>query len=222
MGSQVMGLAKSRVNNKTSVWFVCAVLVLALTGCAAPYRVIPVLPDNPQAAKLNSVSVEPLSDSRGQSLQGQYSRPKFRVTVKNNTKQAVKFSTENIQATLNGEPAKVMSFDAQVDELLNVLRVSSGAYPSFYPALRFSFGSYGRIGSGVEFDPIDIQRTQQELYDVRKNALRPTVLDPGTEYSGEITLKNKLPAQRDQEINLTVEFAGEAQSFQFALQQLSR
>lgn len=204
------------------MWASLAAIALALTGCAAPYRVIPVSPDKPQTAKLNPVSVEPAGDSQGQYLQGQYSRPKFQVTVKNNTKQAIKFSTENIQATLNGEPAKVMTFDAQVDELLNILRVSHSPYPSFYPSLRFSFGSFGRIGSGVEFDSIDVQRTQQELYYVRKNALRPTVLDPGMEYRGEITLKNKLPAQRDQDIHLTIEFAGETQLFQFALQQLSR
>ncbi|MDH4394492.1 MAG: hypothetical protein QE278_02325 [Limnobacter sp.] len=217
-----MNFDRTHVNKKVCLWAGVAVLALAVSGCAAPYRVIPVLPDKPLTAKLNSVTVEPLSDSKGQSLQGQYSRPKFKVTVKNNTQQAIKFSTENIQATLNGEPAKVMTFDAQVDELLNVLRVSSGSYSGFYPSLRFSFGSFGRIGSGVEFDSIDIQRTQQELYDVRKNALRPTVLDPGMEYSGEITLRNKLPAQRDQDIRLTVELAGETQSFQFALQQLSR
>lgn len=201
---------------------VLGIITLVLAGCAAPYRVIPISPEKPQAVKLNPVSVEPIADSRGQYLQGQHSRPKFKVTVKNNTQKAIKFSTENIQATLNDEPAKVMTFDAQVDELLNILRVSSNPYPSFYPTFRFSFGPFARIDRGVEFDSIDLQRTQKELYEVRKNALRPTVLDPGMEYSGEVTLKTKLPAQRDQDIRLTVEFAGETQSFQFALQQLSR
>lgn len=213
---------KALIRSKAGLWAGLAVLALSLAGCAAPYRVIPLAPDKPQPAAVNPVTVEPISDSRGQYLQGQHTRPKFKVTVKNNTKQAIKFSTDNIQATLNNEPAKVMSFDAQVDELLNILRASPNPYPSFYPALRFSFGPYARIDRGIEFDSVDLQRTQQELQYVRKNALRPTVLDPGMEYSGEVTLKNKLSDQRDQDIRLTVEFAGETQSFQFALQQLSR
>lgn len=217
-----MALDQIPVSYRRSLLAGFAVAVLALGGCAAPYRVIPVLPDKPQAAKLNPVLIEPVGDSRGQYLQGQHNRPKFRVTVKNNTQKAIKFSTDNIQATLNDEPAKVMSFDAQVDELLNILRVSPNPYPGFYPAFRFSFGPFARVDRGVEFDSVDLQRTQQELQYVRKNALRPTVLDPGMEYSGEITLKNKLSDQRDQNIRLTVEFAGETQSFQFALQQLSR
>lgn len=209
---------------RTAAQLLALSLGLALVACAAPYRVIPVqvaaVPDpgtvaNPSNQNRHEVRLEPVTD-----LQGQYQRPRFRLSVKNLGKEPRRIAAENVEASLNGRPTKVMSYDAQVDELLNALRTMPQIHTGFYPYFQYRFSPFASMERSM--DSIDVQQVQHELDQVRKRAFKPTVLEPGMDYTGEITLKNKLPAQADQELLFKVKMGAETHPFQFALQQLRR
>lgn len=204
--------------------------VVALSACAAPYRVIPTLEpvtsSTPPVPKINEVAVRPLKD-----LQGQYNRPGFVVTIKNKTAQPLAVSTENIQAELNGKTVRVMSFDAQVDELMGILSrrnlsipIYSPIYSGFHPYFvgPYRFAPHYRFAREDGFDSVDAQLAIRDLNHVRQKALRPTVLQPGQMVEGEITILDKLPAQKDQEMKVAITLGGEIHRFQFAYQQLQR
>jgi len=111
---------------------------LLLSACASMYSVRPVIAEN--QVPVQNQGFESLSSSKKHMVQvgsvynsmRQFDNPRFNVTFVNQGKFPVEFSTENITVTLNGEPATVVSYEAQIQDVQNRLSFYGFRAPIFY------------------------------------------------------------------------------------------
>lgn len=197
-------------------------LPVLLGGCASVYDVTPLVAESRQAAvqasndglvvtHKNRIAVVPVKFAINQ-----FESPRFLVTVKNMGDKPFTFSTSNIEVTFNGQPGRVLSYDQQYEDIKN--RLSFYNY-GFRMPISFQYG-YGRPfhlqpvfeDSG---DSLDIQIALADLDHLHKYALREKVLNPGDQYSGEVTLGNKLSASDMQHLNMQINLEGEQYDFAF-------
>src|SRR5574343_124108 len=98
---------------------------LFLGACASMYSVRPVVAEN--QVPVQNQGFESLSSSKkhivqvgsAYNAQRQFDSPRFNVTFVNKGKFPVEFSTDNVTVLLNGEPASVVSYDAQIQDVQN-------------------------------------------------------------------------------------------------------
>jgi len=110
---------------------------LLLSACASMYSVRPVIAEN--QVPVQNQGFESLSSSKKHMVQvgsvynsmRQFDNPRFNVTFVNQGKFPVEFSTENITVTLNGEPATVVSYEAQIQDVQNRLSFYGFRAPVF-------------------------------------------------------------------------------------------
>lgn len=111
---------------------------LLLSACASMYSVRPVVAEN--QVPVQNQGFESLSSSKKHMVQvgsvynsmRQFDNPRFNVTFVNNGKFPVEFSTENVTVTFNGEPATVVSYEAQIQDVQNRLSFYGFRAPIFY------------------------------------------------------------------------------------------
>lgn len=192
----------------------CGLLVcFGLIACAPTYQ----LTSQPLATASNSL---PVQVSPVAKLQSPFQRLRFSVRIVNETKQDYFFSTESVKARLNGQPARVLSYEAQRQELESIILY-------YQPTVRFfpqSVITYSRAGQpmGVAYQPvgfdsqmdsIDLQLALDDLAYLNNHAVRPVTIQAGQTYQGEITLLNKLNESAEQRVDLQISFAGQTHAF---------
>lgn len=225
----------------------CAVVaVLPLSACMPTYQMVS-QPLPARVAQAMEVSVVPVQDR-----QTPFERVKLKVTVKNNSAEAVPFSTTNIKALLNGKEALVMSYEEQRAELraiLNNIRYGyydvgfwPQAYGSGYGFHSYNMGIQSRFGPRLGFalgygnsyhaspyrlviedsamDAIDIDLALRELDYIKEHAIKPTLIAPGSQYSGETTIKDKLTAAEMQNVDVVVKLGEETHRFKITAQKV--
>lgn len=207
-----------------------AVVVLGsaflLSACASMYSVRPVVAEN--QVPVQNQGFESLSSRKTHIVQvgsvynsiRQFDNPRFNVTFVNNGKFPIEFSTENVTVTFNGEPATVVSYEAQIQDVQNRLSFYGMRVPIFYsPFYRQPFHG-GFHGSGFLFqtdfnDRIDVQQAFADFDRIQKYSLKPKVVRPGEQTQGEIIVARKLSASSAQNITVTVRVDEEIHKFEF-------
>lgn len=184
-----------------------------LMACAPTYKLT-----NLQMQSIDAypkVTVQPVNE-----MQSPFQRLRFVVKVYNHTSQNLPFSTDSVKAKLNGRGARVLSYEAQRQELESIILY-------YQPLVRFNpreLVTYGRLGQplGVAYQPvgfdipmdsIDLQNALNELAYLKSHAVRPVLIKPGETYQGEITLLDKLDQSAEQKIDLQITFAGQTHQF---------
>ncbi|MFN7505170.1 MAG: hypothetical protein ACK5Q1_06380, partial [Limnobacter sp.] len=179
---------------------------LLLSACVSMYSVRPVVAEN--QVPVQNQGFESLSSSKKHTVQvgsvynsvRQFDSPRFNVTFVNQGKFPLEFSTENVTVTFNGEPAAVVSYDAQIQDVQNRLSYYGLRAPVFYR---------GFHGGGLFFqtdfnDQLDIQKAFADFDRIQKYSLKPKVVRPGEQVQGEVVVARKLSASSAQNITVTV------------------
>ncbi|WP_370262576.1 hypothetical protein [Limnobacter sp.] len=211
---------------------------LVLGACASTYRVSPVVSEN--QLQVAASSGESLRSSKKHVVEvgairpsmRQFDSPRFNVRFKNQGKEPLEFSTENVSVTFNGSAARVLSYEAQIQDVQNRLAYYGMRAPIFYnPAQSFFYHQplhYQPFGSRrggflmvEDFnDRIDVQQALADLDYIQKNSLKPRVVRPGQEAFGEIVVGSKLGASSSQSMVVTVVVDDEQHQFTFGYDEL--
>ncbi len=199
---------------------------LLLSACASMYSVRPVIAEN--QVPVQNQGFESLSSSKKHMVQvgsvynsmRQFDNPRFNVTFVNQGKFPVEFSTENITVTLNGEPATVVSYEAQIQDVQNRLSFYGFRAPIFYSPFYHPPFYRGFHGSGFLFqtdfnDRLDVQQAFADFDRIQKYSLKPKVVRPGEQTQGEIIVAKKLSASSAQDITVTVRVDDDTHKFDF-------
>jgi hypothetical protein len=198
---------------------------LLLSACASMYSVRPVVADN--QVPVQNQGFESLSSTKkhlvqvgsAYNSQRQFDSPRFNVTFVNKGKFPVEFSTENVTVTFNGEPATVVSYEAQIQDVQNRLAYYGMRVPIFYSPFYhqpFFKGSHGGLMFRTDFnDRVDVQQAFADFERIQKFSLKPKVVRPGEQTQGQIVIARKLSASSAQNITVTVRVDDDAHQFDF-------
>ncbi len=198
---------------------------LLLSACVSMYSVRPVVADNQVPVQnrgfesLSSTKKHLVQVGSAYNSQRQFDNPRFNVTFVNKGKFPVEFSTENVTVTFNGEPATVVSYEAQIQDVQNRLSYYGMRAPIFYSPFYhqpFYKGSHGGLVFRTDFnDRLDIQQALADFERIQKFSLKPKVVRPGEETQGQIVIAKKLSARSAQNITLTVRVDDDTHNFEF-------
>ncbi|VWX35689.1 conserved exported hypothetical protein [Limnobacter sp. 130] len=199
---------------------------LLLSACVSMYSVRPVVAEN--QIPVQNQGFESLSSKKKHMVQvgsvynsmRQFDNPRFNVTFVNNGKFPVEFSTENVTVTFNGEPAAVVSYEAQIQDVQNRLSFYGMRAPIFYSPFYHSPFHRGFHGGSVflhtDFnDRVDVQQAFADFERIQKYSLKPRVVRPGEQTQGEIIVSRKLSASSAQDITVTVRVDDDTHKFDF-------
>lgn len=199
---------------------------LLLSACVSMYSVRPVVAEN--QVPVQNQGFESLSSKKKHMVQvgsvynsmRQFDNPRFNVTFVNNGKFPVEFSTENVTVTFNGEPAAVVSYEAQIQDVQNRLSFYGMRAPIFYSPFYHSPFHRGFHGGSVflhaDFnDRVDVQQAFADFERIQKYSLKPRVVRPGEQTQGEIIVSRKLSASSAQDITVTVRVDDDTHKFDF-------
>lgn len=203
---------------------------LLLSACASMYSVRPVIAEN--QVPVQNAGFESLSSEKKHTVQvgsaynsmRQFDNPRFNVTFVNKGKFPIEFSTENVTVTFNGEPATVVSYAAQIQDVQNRLSFYGMRVPIFYSPFYqppFHRGFHGGFhGGGFLFqtdfnDRVDVQQAFADFDRIQKYSLKPTVVRPGEQAQGQIIVAKKLSASSAQDITVNVRVDDDAHTFKF-------
>lgn len=197
-----------------------------MSACASMYSVRPVVAEN--QVPVQNQGFESLSSTKKHMVQvgsaynsmRQFDNPRFNVTFVNQGKFPVEFSTENVTVTFNGEPATVVSYDAQIQDVQNRLSFYGLRAPIFYSPFYQQPFHRGFHGSGFLFrtdfnDRVDVQQAFADFERIQKYSLKPKVVRPGEQTQGEIIVARKLSASSAQNITVTVRVDDDSHNFDF-------
>lgn len=198
---------------------------LLLSACVSMFSVRPVVADNQVPVQnrgfesLSSTKKHLVQVGSAYNSQRQFDNPRFNVTFVNKGKFPVEFSTENVTVTFNGEPATVVSYEAQIQDVQNRLSYYGMRAPIFYSPFYhqpFYKGSHGGLVFRTDFnDRLDIQQALADFERIQKFSLKPKVVRPGEETQGQIVIAKKLSARSAQNITLTVRVDDDTHNFEF-------
>ena len=189
------------------------------------YSVRPVVAEN--QVPVQNQGFESLSSSKkhlvqvgsAYNSQRQFDSPRFNVTFVNKGKFPVEFSTENVTVTFNGEPATVVSYEAQIQDVQNRLSFYGMRVPIFYSPFYhqpFFKGSYGGLAFRTDFnDRVDVQQAFADFERIQKFSLKPKVVRPGEQTQGQIMIAKKLSASSAQNVTVTVRVDEDTHNFEF-------
>ncbi|MCR2747655.1 hypothetical protein [Limnobacter parvus] len=194
------------------------------------YSVRPVVAEN--QVPVQGAGFESLSSKKKHTVQvgsaynsmRQFDNPRFNVTFVNNGKFPIEFSTENVTVIFNGQPATVVSYAAQIQDVQNRLANYGMRIPIFYSPFYqqpFHRGFHGGFhNSGFLFqadftDSLDVQRALEDFDHIQKFSLKPTVVRPGEQAQGQIVVGKKLSASSAQDITVNVQVDDDAHTFSF-------
>lgn len=199
---------------------------LLLSACASMYSVRPVVAEN--QVPVQNQGFESLSSEKKHIVQvgsvynsmRQFDNPRFNVTFVNKGKFPVEFSTENVTVSFNGEPATVVSYEAQIQDVQNRLSFYGMRAPIFYSPFYHSPFQRGFHGGGAFFytdfnDRLDVQQAFADFDRIQKYSLRPKVVRPGEQTQGEVIVARKLSASSAQNITVTVRVDEDTHKFDF-------
>lgn len=198
---------------------------LFLGACASMYSVRPVVAEN--QVPVQNQGFESLSSSKkhivqvgsAYNAQRQFDSPRFNVTFVNKGKFPVEFSTDNVTVLLNGEPASVVSYDAQIQDVQNRLAYFGMRVPIFYTPFYhtpFYKGFHGGAFLQTDFnDRIDVQQALADFDRIQKYSLKPKVVRPGEQVQGEVVVARKLSASSAQNATVTVRVDDDSHTFNF-------
>lgn len=198
---------------------------LLLSACVSMYSVRPVIAEN--QVPVQNQGFESLSSTKkhlvqvgsAYNSQRQFDNPRFNVTFVNKGKFPVEFSTENVTVTFNGEPATVVSYEAQIQDVQNRLSFYGMRAPIFYSPFYyqpFYKGSHGGLVFRTDFnDRLDVQQAFADFERIQKFSLKPKVVRPGEQTQGQIVIAKKLSASSAQNITVTVRVDDDLHNFEF-------
>jgi archaellum component FlaF (FlaF/FlaG flagellin family) len=199
---------------------------LLLSACVSMYSVRPVVAEN--QIPVQNQGFESLSSKKKHMVQvgsvynsmRQFDNPRFNVTFVNNGKFPVEFSTENVTVAFNGEPAAVVSYEAQIQDVQNRLSFYGMRAPIFYSPFYYPPFHRGFHGGSVflhtDFnDRVDVQQAFADFERIQKYSLKPRVVRPGEQTQGEIIVSRKLSASSAQDITVTVRVDDDTHKFDF-------
>lgn len=205
---------------------------LLLSACASMYSVRPIVAEN--QVPVQGPGYESLSSQKKHTVQvgsvynsmRQFDNPRFNVTFVNNGKFPVEFSTENVTVTFNGEPATVVSYEAQIQDVQNRLSFYGMRAPIFYSPFYQQPFHRGFHGSGFLFqtdfnDRVDVQQAFADFDRIQKYSLKPKVVRPGEQTQGEIIVARKLSSSSAQNITVNVRVDNDMHSFDFGYLQMN-
>lgn len=190
-------------------------LLLSITGVACvPVYTLTSTPASFEREK-PMVSISPVL-----TRQSPFQRLRFLVEIHNLTNQPQSFSTAFVSAELNNQPAVVLTYQAQRQELESIILYYQPVV-QFHPAEVVTYSRFGApqgvtyrpVGFDAQMDFIDLQLALDGLDYLEKHAVRPVEVQPGERYQGEITLLNKLDERAEQKVDLSVNFAGQLYRF---------
>jgi hypothetical protein len=198
---------------------------LLLSACVSMFSVRPVVAEN--QVPVQNQGFESLSSTKKHIVQvgsvynsmRQFDNPRFNVTFVNQGKFPVEFSTENVTVILNGEPATVVSYEAQIQDVQNRLSYYGLRAPIFYSP--FYHSPFERSFSGGVFlqtdfnDRLDVQQAFADFERIQKYSLKPKVVRPGEQVQGEVVVARKLSASSAQNITVTVRVDDDIHKFDF-------
>jgi hypothetical protein len=205
--------------------FFVAGSALLLSACVSMYSVRPVVAEN--QVPVQNQGFESISSTKkhlvqvgsAYNSQRQFDNPRFNVTFVNQGKFPVEFSTENVAVTVNGEPATVISYDAQVQDVQNRLSFYGMRAPIFYSPFYyqpFFKGSHGGLVFRTDFnDRLDVQQAFADFERIQKFSLKPKVVRPGEQTQGQVVISKKLSASSAQNITVTVRVDDDTHNFEF-------
>jgi hypothetical protein len=199
---------------------------LLLSACVSMYSVRPVVAEN--QIPVQNQGFESLSSSKKHMVQvgsvynsmRQFDSPRFNVTFVNKGKFPVEFSTENVTVTFNGEPATVLSYEAQIQDVQNRLSYYGLRAPIFYSPFYHSPFDRSFHGGGLLFqtdfnDRLDVQQAFADFERIQKYSLKPKVVRPGEQVQGEVVVAKKLSSSSAQDITVTVRVEDDTHQFDF-------
>lgn len=205
---------------------------LLLNACASMYSVRPVVAEN--QVPVQNQGFESLSSTKKHMVQvgsvynsmRQFDSPRFNVTFVNQGKFPVEFSTSNVTVTFNGEPATVVSYEAQIQDVQNRLSFYGMRAPIFYSPFYQQPFNRGFHGNGFLFrtdfnDRVDVQQAFADFERIQKYSLKPRVVRPGEQVQGEVMVAKKLSASSAQNISITVRVDEDTHNFEFGYLQLN-
>lgn len=205
---------------------------LLLNACASMYSVRPVVAEN--QVPVQNQGFESLSSTKKHIVQvgsvynsmRQFDIPRFNVTFVNQGKFPVEFSTANVTVTFNGEPATVVSYEAQIQDVKNRLAYYGMRVPTFYSPFYQQPFNRGFHGNGFLFrtdfnDGIDVQQAFADFDRIQKYSLKPKVVRPGEQVQGEVMVAKKLSASSAQNISVTVRVEEDTHNFDFGYLQMN-
>ncbi|HEX4878237.1 MAG TPA: hypothetical protein VFV39_00200 [Limnobacter sp.] len=211
--------------------WVLVCMVFGLGACASTYRVSPVVApdqvpvfeqagDMVRSSKKHVVELGAVrADMR------QFDMPRFFIRFKNQGKNPLEFSSENVSVTFNDSPARVLSYEAQIQDVQNRLSYYGMRAPVFLqPSYHPFFGAYrgGFVFVDDFNDRLDVQQALADLDYIQNHSLKPKVVRPGDEVAGEIVIGTKLAAGRSQTMVVNVAVDGENHQFTFGYDQMQR
>lgn len=201
-------------------------LLLLTGGCASMYSVRPVV--GADQVPVQNRGFESLSSQKKHLVQvgsvynamRQFDNPRFQVTFVNQGKLPVEFSTQNITVLLNGEPAAVVSYEAQLQDVQNRLsyyglRMPIFGSPFYYPPFHRGFHGSGVFFQSDFHDRLDVQQAVIDLERIQKYSLKPRVVRPGEQTQGDIVIGRKLSASSAQNLQVTVVVDEDKHQFEF-------
>lgn len=211
---------------------------LVLSACASTYRVSPIVAENqtqviaPAGEAVRSSKKHVVEVGAIRSNMRQFDSPRFNVRFKNQGKEPLEFSTENVTVSFNDKAAPVVSYEAQIEDVQNRLSFYGLRAPIFYSPFRspfyhqplyyHPFGGYrGGLLLVEDFnDRVDVQQALADFDYIQKYSLKPKVVRPGQEVFGEIVVGSKLSASSSQNMVVTVSVDGEQHQFTFGYDEL--
>lgn len=198
---------------------------LLLSACASMYSVRPVIAEsqvpvqNQGFESLSSTKKHLVQVGSAYNSQRQFDNPRFNVTFVNKGKFPVEFSTENVTVTFNGEPATVVSYEAQIQDVQNRLAYYGMRVPIFYSPFYhqpFFKGSHGGLMFRTDFnDRVDVQQAFADFERIQQFSLKPKVVRPGEQTQGQVVIAKKLSASSAQNITVTVRVDDDTHNFEF-------
>jgi hypothetical protein len=199
---------------------------LLLGACANMYSVRPVIAENqvpvqgPGFESLSSTKKHMVQVGSVQNSIRQFDAPRFNVTFVNKSQLPIEFSTDNVSVTFNDEPATVISYEAQIQDVRNRLAYYGQRVPIFYNPFYRSPFYQGGFNGGLFFqtdfnDSVDVQQAFADFDRIQKFSLKPRVVRPGEEVSGHVIVARKLSASSAQNITVKVNVDGESHAFEF-------
>lgn len=205
---------------------------LLLNACASVYSVRPVVAEN--QVPVQNQGFESLSSSKKHMVQvgsvlnsmRQFDSPRFHVTFVNQGKFPLEFSTDNVTVTFNDQPARVLSYDAQVQDVQNRLSYYGFRVPIYYgpfyrPPVHRGFHRGGFLYPTDFNDRVDVQQAFADFDRIQRYSLKPAVVRPGQQTAGEVIVANKLSASSAQNITVTVRIDDESHTFSFGYLQMN-
>jgi hypothetical protein len=182
---------------------------------------------------IENQDVEALSSTRKHELQvapvsksiRQFDTLHFKVVFLNKGELPVEFSTENLTVIMNGEPVRLQTYEAQLQDIRNRLSFYGLKVPiSYYSSYHLPF--YLRFHDDQLFlrtdfnDRLDVLQAFADFEYIQAYSLKPKLVLPGAHNQGEVIIDKKLSENKIQRIMISVRIEEETHTFNFEYYQM--